>query len=70
MCKPVEWIDERTSKPDADQIVLVTVTEGSSDPVWLGYWDDAEDVWRAADGGCITVTAWAELPEPFETEAA
>lgn len=56
-----QWIDVLHALPDSDTTVLVNVVD-SSEPVWLGFHDGK--CWRNVEGFTITVTGWAEMPEP------
>ncbi len=61
----ITWIPaEVGSLPDTETTVLVACSIRMSDPVWLGYYDSAENVWRSVDAEEIEVTHWADLPEP------
>jgi len=63
----VEWIAARVRYPDTDHVVLMFIPEMDSEPVWPGWWDSAEEVWRNLEGdslGGSAVTWWADLPEP------
>jgi hypothetical protein len=50
--------------PDDDSFVIVCVP-GSDEPIWLGYYGEAEDRWHACDGTWYkrgAVKAWSPLP--------
>ena len=49
-------------RPDVDTIVLVHCP-GATEPIWLGYWDDSDEIWRTCDGMTIDVSHWAPLPD-------
>jgi hypothetical protein len=58
----IYWIDADKQKPDAALTVLVSSPE-SSDPVWMGYWDDDDNEWKDINNVRLEgVTRWAELP--------
>ncbi|MGV3483429.1 MAG: hypothetical protein ACO1RT_03305 [Planctomycetaceae bacterium] len=49
--------------PDSDVTVLVNCPD-ESEPVWLGYWDSHDGVWRCVEGNVLDRPVyWAELPE-------
>lgn len=53
-----------SEKPDTDTAVLICNPNGD-EPVWLGYWDSGDEVWRALDGervGDNIVTHWSHIP--------
>ena len=56
-----QWIDAAHALPDSDMTVLISAPD-SSEPVWLGFHDG--ECWRNVEGFPITVTGWAEMPEP------
>lgn len=58
-----QWIDASHTLPDSDITVLVN-TPHSSEPVWLGFYDGK--CWRNVEGFPITVTGWADMPEPVQ----
>lgn len=60
------WIDVSEKLPDSDVTVVVN-TPNSSEPVWLGFHDG--ECWRNVEGFPITVTAWAEMPEPIQAQS-
>ena len=55
------WISVEKSLPDSDTTVLITTID-NSEPVWLGYHNG--DCWRSVDGSQVSVSHWAEMPEP------
>jgi hypothetical protein len=58
----IYWLDAKKEKPDADMTVLVQSSD-SSDPVWVGYWDDDDNDWKCINNVRLEgVTRWAELP--------
>lgn len=58
----IYWVDAHKHKPDASMTVLVSSPE-SSDPVWIGYWDDDDGEWKDINNVRLEgVTRWAELP--------
>ncbi len=61
-----QWINPDHTLPDSDMTVVVN-TPNSSEPVWLGFHDG--ECWRNVEGFPITVTAWAEMPEPIPTQS-
>jgi DNA-binding beta-propeller fold protein YncE len=62
MKEEIQWIANSDAKPDSDTTVLV-VAPYASEPVWLGYWDDAAQTWYSVDGDdMIAVTYWATMP--------
>ena len=65
----MEWYSG-TLPPDVGLCVLIHCP-GESEPVWLGYHDDAAGEWITAEGNPVYVQSWAPLPEPpaEETEA-
>jgi hypothetical protein len=60
MNESITWRPE-CDRPDCNMVVLV-YGPSESDPIWLGYWDDQDSLWRSCEGGLIEVTHWAELP--------
>lgn len=58
----VTWIPA-DQLPDSDLTVLIH-HPAADEPVWLGYWDDADGTWRTVDAARCEVTHWADLPEP------
>ena len=61
-----QWINPDHTLPDSDMTVVVN-TPHSSEPVWLGFYDG--ECWRNVEGFPITVTAWAEMPEPIQAQS-
>jgi hypothetical protein len=58
----IYWLDANKEKPDADMTVLVQSSD-SSDPVWMGFWDDDDGEWKDINNVRLEgVTRWAELP--------
>jgi hypothetical protein len=60
----IEWVQVGDGKPDSDTSVLIRCEEAESEPVWPGYWDDADGCWRSADGTMLSnVVEWAHMPQ-------
>lgn len=59
----IHW-HEASEKPDTDTTVLMC-TPSENQPVSLGYWDSANDMWTMYDAypDKVDVTHWAHLPE-------
>lgn len=55
----ITWHAVADRLPDDEQTVLIC-TDGTSEPVWIGYRDG--DNWRDTEGFVVNVTAWAEMP--------
>ena len=51
------WRAARVELPDSDTTVHV-FCPGSDEPVWLGYWDDADETWCSAEGFPIPLVTW------------
>jgi hypothetical protein len=60
----IRWIMADSVKPDDAETVLVNLTDDQEEPVWLGYWDSAENQWRDVLGTFIRggVSYWAPMP--------
>jgi hypothetical protein len=64
----ITWTPVEQALPDADMTVLVALADDSSEPTWLGFYDDSFDAgerWRdATTGGPFArqVTDWANMP--------
>lgn len=54
--------------PDAELTVLITLAEGSGEPVWLGYFDGEQ--WRDVEGAMVDVIAWAPMLKGAKALAA
>jgi len=60
----MDWKDVTTEMPDSDETVM-TYESGADEPVWMGYWDSEDGVWRSVNGiRAGRVTHWGPLPEP------
>ena len=65
MNETIRWLEARLVKPDDGQSALVAMPNSDSEPVWVGWYDSAEDAWRCASSGVLlrtTVSHWAEMP--------
>ena len=54
--------------PETTALKLVTITDVGRPVVDIGYHDKRLKAWRRLDpfgDGRITVTAWADMPEPY-----
>lgn len=63
MTTKVKWIDAASELPDSDIEVLIVVADQShKGEVWIGHHDGER--WRAASGGMVGVSHWADMPDP------
>lgn len=63
----MSWRCVTSELPDVDIVILVCVP-CESDPVWIGYHDDAGK-WRTPEGAVIPgVTHWMPLPKEPEVD--
>jgi len=59
MIETIEWVACSERLPDDNTSVLIG-TDGTSEPVWIGYRD--VDRWLDTEGFEVNVMAWAPMP--------
>jgi len=65
----IEWRSVEHELPDSDMVVLVNCPQ-EDEPVWLGWYDAAENRWVSVNADEIKVTWWADVPIGFENGGA
>ncbi|WP_025918320.1 DUF551 domain-containing protein [Herminiimonas sp. CN] len=62
LIETLTWIPVSERLPDSDITVLL-FDPAANEPVWLGFWNDADNCWYYVDAEEATPTHWAEMPE-------
>ncbi|MCC7082198.1 MAG: hypothetical protein IT530_16115 [Burkholderiales bacterium] len=57
----IEWRSAARELPDSDIVVLVGCPD-EDEPVWLGWFDAADNRWVSVNADEIEVTWWADVP--------
>ena len=62
----ITWTSVKTSLPNESKWYLVTYADGTG--VTEAYWNKKQKKWivRELDTELTTVTAWANMPEPYK----
>lgn len=64
MLETITWFAVEEQLPDGETTVLIYGPGTIDPPVWLGWYDSVEKVWREVSADEVAdITHWANVPE-------